>query len=153
LRDLAEEQRRQRELRDQLWREVSARVPEATRNGDAERSLANTLNVSFPQLDSETMLMALDLEGVCASSGSACMVGSVVASHVLLAMGLPVALAKSAIRFSVGKFTTPDEISATAEIVARIIARPRLANARAGATEWFSSERANTEFAETDGPS
>jgi len=69
------------------------------------------------------MLMALDLEGVCASSGSACMVGSVVASHVLLAMGLPLALARSAIRFSIGKYTTGEEISATAGIVSKIAQR------------------------------
>jgi len=53
-------------------------------------ALANTLNVSLLGLDSEMLLIALDLKGVCASSGSACMVGSVSASHVLLAMGLPV---------------------------------------------------------------
>src|SRR5207237_5898325 len=90
-------------------------------NGDAHRRLANTLNISLPALDSETMLMALDLEGVCASSGSACMVGSVVASHVLLAMGLPPALARSAIRFSIGKYTTAEEISTTAGIVSHIV--------------------------------
>ena len=54
--------------------------------------------------------MALDLEGICASSGSACMVGSVVASHVLLAMGVPAALAGSAVRFSLGHETTEEEI-------------------------------------------
>ena len=59
--------------------------------------------------------MALDLEGVCASSGSACMVGSVVASHVLLAMGLPPALASAAVRFSLGKETTANEIECAAE--------------------------------------
>jgi cysteine desulfurase len=85
--------------------------------------LANTLNVSLPELDSETMLMALDLEGVCTSSGSACMVGSVLASHVLLAMGLPLALAKSAIRFSLGKPTTAEEISTTAGIFSEIVQR------------------------------
>src|SRR5207248_933155 len=83
---------------------------------DAHRRLANTLNISLPALDSETMLMALDLEGVCASSGSASMVGIVVASHVLLAMGLPPALARSAIRFFIGKYTTEEEISTTAGI-------------------------------------
>ena len=69
------------------------------------------------------MLMALDLEGVCASSGSACMVGSVIPSHVLLAMGLPLGLAKSAIRFSLGKHTTAEEISTTAGIVSEIVQR------------------------------
>jgi cysteine desulfurase len=67
--------------------------------------------------------MALDLEGVCASSGSACMVGSVVASHVLLAMGLPAPLASSAVRFSLGQETTAEEIGRAGDIVARIMDR------------------------------
>jgi cysteine desulfurase len=117
------QQSRERELRDQLWHEISERVPGAVLNGDAPERLANTLNISLPDLDSETMLMALDLEGVCASSGSACMVGSVVASHVLLAMGLPLDRARSAIRFSLGKFTHADEITAAAAIVGHITER------------------------------
>ena len=117
------EQARERKLRDQLWQEISGQIEGAALNGDANYRLANTLNVSLPELDSETMLMALDLEGVCASSGSACMVGSVVASHVLLAMSLPLALAQSAIRFSLGKHTTADEISITAGIVCEIAQR------------------------------
>jgi cysteine desulfurase len=122
-RDREFEQARQRKLRDHLWQEISGQIESAVLNGDANCRLANTLNVSFPDLDSETMLMALDLEGVCASSGSACMVGSVVASHVLLAMDLPLALAKSAIRFSLGKHTTAQEISTTAGIVSEIVQR------------------------------
>ena len=122
-RDREFEQARQKKLRDQLWQEISGQIVSAVLNGDANCRLANTLNVSLPELDSETMLMALDLEGVCASSGSACMVGSVMASHVLLAMGLPLALAKSAIRFSLGKHTTAQEISTTAGIVSEIVQR------------------------------
>ena len=122
-RDREFEQARQRKLRDQLWQEISGQTESVVLNGDANCRLANTLNVSFPELDSETMLMALDLEGVCASSGSACMVGSVLASHVLLAMGLPLALAKSAIRLSLGKHTTVEEISTTAGIVSEIVQR------------------------------
>jgi len=122
-RDREQEQARERNLRDQLWQEISAQISPVVLNGDTPRRLANTLNISLPALDSETMLMALDLEGVCASSGSACMVGSVVASHVLLAMGLPLALARSAIRFSIGKYTTEEEISATAGIVSEIVQR------------------------------
>jgi cysteine desulfurase len=122
-RDREQEQERERNLRDQLWQEISAQISPAVLNGDTHRRLANTLNISLPALDSETMLMALDLEGVCASSGSACMVGSVVASHVLLAMGLPLALARSAIRFSIGKYSTEEEISATAGIVSEIVQR------------------------------
>ena len=122
-RDREFEQARQRKLRDHLWQEISGQIESVVLNGDANCRLANTLNVRLPELDSETMLMALDLEGVCASSGSACMVGSVIASHVLLAMGLPLALAKSAIRFSLGKQTTAEEISTTAGIVSEIAQR------------------------------
>ena len=122
-RDREQEQAREGNLRDQLWQEISVQISPVVLNGDVHRRLANTLNISLPALDSETMLMALDLEGVCASSGSACMVGSVVASHVLLAMGLPLALARSAIRFSLGKYTTEEEISATVGIVSEIVQR------------------------------
>jgi cysteine desulfurase len=121
--DREQEQTRERNLRDQLWQEISGQISPVVPNGDTHRRLPNTLNISLPALDSETMLMALDLEGVCASSGSACMVGSVVASHVLLAMGLPLAFARSAIRFSVGKYTTEEEIAATAGIVSEIVQR------------------------------
>ena len=122
-RDREFEQARERKLRDQLWQEISEQSELAVLNGDVNSRLPNTLNVSLPELDSETMLMALDLEGVCASSGSACMVGSVIPSHVLLAMGLPLGLAKSAIRFSLGKHTTAEEISTTAGIVSEIVQR------------------------------
>ena len=122
-RDREQEQERERNLRDQLWQEISARISPAVLNGDTHRRLANTLNISLPALDSETMLMALDLEGVCASSGSACMVGSVSASHVLLAMGLPIERARSAVRLSLGKPTTAEEIAATGKIVAEIVDR------------------------------
>jgi cysteine desulfurase len=76
-------------------------------------------------VDSETMLMALDLEGVCASSGSACMVGSVRVSHVLLAMGLPMENARSAIRFSLGRRTTAEEIAKAADALEQIAKRTK----------------------------
>ena len=120
LRDLPNEQRRQAKLRDQLWRGITRVFPEAEENAAGASRLANTLNVSFPGFDSETMLMALDLEGVCLSSGSACMVGSVLASHVLLAMNLPPQRAGSAIRFSLGKGTTAEEIEQTLAALERI---------------------------------
>ena len=117
------EQDRQLKLRDELWNLISQNVPDAKLNGDETLRLASTLNVSFPGFDSETILMALDLEGVCASSGSACMVGSVVASHVLLAMGLPMERASSAVRFSLGKQTTAEEIDRAADAIDRIFNR------------------------------
>ena len=114
---------KERKLRDDLWNRITAISPGAVQNGLSERRLANTLNVSFPGLDSETMLMALDLEGVWASSGSACMVGSVVASHVLLAMGLPMERARSAVRFSLGQWTTAEEIGGAAKAIGPILQR------------------------------
>ncbi|HWY50198.1 MAG TPA: cysteine desulfurase family protein [Chthoniobacterales bacterium] len=117
------EQDRQLKLRDELWNLISQNVPDAKLNGENAPRLANTLNVSLLGIDSEMLLIALDLKGVCASSGSACMVGSVSASHVLLAMGLPVERARSAVRFSLGKQTTAEEIAATGKIVAEIVNR------------------------------
>jgi len=123
LRDCEEEQRREAKLRDELWTRISLHISDAKQNGANAPRLANTLNVSLLGLDSETLLIALDLEGVCASSGSACMVGSVVASHVLLAMGLPMERARSAVRLSLGKWTTTDEIKATGDAVQKIVER------------------------------
>jgi len=123
LRDCEGEQERERELRDELWTRISENIPDAKQNGAKAPRLANTLNVSLLGLDSEMLLIALDLEGVCASSGSACMVGSVVASHVLLAMGLPIERARSAVRFSLGKWTTADEIKATGDAMRKIVGR------------------------------
>jgi cysteine desulfurase len=123
LRDRESEQERERQLRDELWMRISKSVSEANQNGANAPRLANTLNLSLLGLDSETLLIALDLEGVCASSGSACMVGSVVASHVLLAMGLPIERARSAVRFSLGKWTAADEIKATGDAVQKIVER------------------------------
>jgi cysteine desulfurase len=122
-RDLAREQEREARLRDELWMRISQNIPDAKQNGEGAPRLANTLNVSLLGLDSEMLLIALDLEGVCASSGSACMVGSVVASHVLLAMGLPVERARSAVRFSLGKWTTDDEIKEAGVAVQKIVER------------------------------
>ena len=123
LRDRVTEQKREAQLRDELWTRIARSFPGAKQNGDAEHRLANTLNVGFMGVDSETMLMALDLEHVCASSGSACMVGSVVASHVLLAMGLSTDRASSAVRFSLGKWTTAEEIANAGEALERIARR------------------------------
>src|SRR2546425_2693426 len=122
-RDREEEQQREAKLHNELWTRISQNVPDAKQNGANAPRLANTLNLSLLGLDSETLLIALDLEGVCASSGSACMVGSVVASHVLLAMGLPIERARSAVRLSLGKWTTADEIKQAGEAVQKIVDR------------------------------
>jgi cysteine desulfurase len=118
-----QEQERETQLRNELWARIEQNVADAEQNAANAPRLANTLNVSLLGIDSEMLLIALDLEGVCASSGSACMVGSVVASHVLLAMGLPMESARSAVRFSLGKWTTADEIKAAGDAVRKIVDR------------------------------
>jgi cysteine desulfurase len=121
--DAGSETTRQVGLRERLWKGIREISPAAVRNAANAPVIANTLNVSFPGCDGETMLMGLDLEGVAASSGSACMVGSIQASHVLLAMGVPESMACSTVRFSMGRHTTEQEIDSTIEALARVIAR------------------------------
>jgi cysteine desulfurase len=108
-------------LREALWDGISAVCPEAVRNGDPELCLANTLNVSFPGADGESLLMGLDLEGICVSSGSACMVGSVQPSHVLIAMGISARTALASVRFSLGRETAADDIRQTTRALERVL--------------------------------
>ncbi|MGH8045828.1 MAG: cysteine desulfurase family protein, partial [Chthoniobacterales bacterium] len=120
---MAVEQERQGTLRDWLWEGIRTEFSTAIRNGHTEETLDNTLNISFPGADGETLLIGLDMEGVCASSGSACMVGSVQPSHVLLAMGLPLEAASATIRFSLGKPTTGAEIEGALDALSRVLER------------------------------
>ncbi len=107
---ISSESERLTALREQLWSGLQAMFPAAVRNGACEFTLPNTLNVSFPELDGESLHISLDLAGLCVSSGSACMVGSIQPSHVLMAMGVPPETAQATVRFSLGKMTTADEI-------------------------------------------
>lgn len=113
-------------LREQLWAGILDACPSTVRNGDPALSLDNTLNVSFPGMDGEALLIGLDLEGVCASSGSACMVGSIQPSHVLLAMGIPPETAMATVRFSLGKQTTEDDILHAIGAVRNVVANQLL---------------------------
>lgn len=117
------ERSRQAVLRDRLWEGVRHAFPAAVMNGDPAARLANTLNVSFPGLDGEGLLINLDLAEICASSGSACMVGSILPSHVLIAMGVAPELARSTVRFSLGKGTTAAEIETAISRLPEIFAR------------------------------
>lgn len=117
------ESARQATLRETLWTGIRNLYEGAIRNAAGAPVIANTLNVSFPGCDGETLLMGLDLEGVAVSSGSACMVGSVLPSHVLLAMGAPEETARATVRFSLGRETTPEEIATTIAALGRVLAR------------------------------
>lgn len=107
---MSEEQPRLLALRDQLWAGIASACPTARLNGHPTERLANTVNITFPGCDGESLLMSFDLAGFAVSSGSACMVGSVQPSHVLLAMGVPAEVAQSAVRFSMGEGTTEKEV-------------------------------------------
>ncbi|MEI6715163.1 MAG: cysteine desulfurase family protein [Verrucomicrobiota bacterium] len=122
---MPEENVRLKSLRDALESGLGEQCDGLTFNGSREHRLSNTSNVTFPGSDAESLLMALDMEGVCASSGSACMVGSLQASHVLLAMGLPHARAGSSLRFSLCRTTTETEIHETIRKVGRVWERLR----------------------------
>ena len=119
----AAEAKRLTALRNYLWTELSRRLPTVVLNGHSTNRLPNNLNISLPGLDAETLLLSLDLAGISASSGSACTSGSIEPSHVLQAMGLPDARLKSALRLTLGRGTTKDEIDWAAERLARIVGR------------------------------
>jgi cysteine desulfurase len=111
-------------LRERLEQGLAS-IPGVTIVGDGAPRLWNTVNACFEGLPGEALLMGLDLEGVCASAGSACTSGSLEPSHVLLAMGLPARLARGAVRFSLGRGNTEAEIDRTLGIVTRLAASLR----------------------------
>ncbi|HKN11060.1 MAG TPA: aminotransferase class V-fold PLP-dependent enzyme, partial [Pseudomonadota bacterium] len=107
-------------LAELLLARLREAVPGLRLNGPHSGRLANTLNLAFPGVLGESMLIALDLEGVEVSMGSACAAGSVEPSHVLIAMGLGVAQARSSIRVSLGWSNTAAQAERAAEIIARV---------------------------------
>ncbi|GAB4248311.1 cysteine desulfurase family protein [Deferrisoma sp.] len=107
-------------LRDRLWAGLRDAVPGVRRHGDPGRGLPNTLNVSVPGWEAEDLVLALDREGIAVGTGSACTTGDTRPSHVLLAMGVPPAEARSSIRFSLGRDNTGEEIDRVAEALARL---------------------------------
>lgn len=115
-------------LREKLHEGLKKAVPDLKLNGHPLQRIYNTLNVSFPGLDGETLLMNLDLRNICVSTGSACTAGSVEPSHVLLAMGLPEKLARAAIRFSLGRFTAEAEIDQVLAEIPGVVERLRKAS-------------------------
>jgi len=117
---------RQAALRDRLVARIEATIPGAVLNGPrGDRRLPNNVNFSWPGLESEMLLLALDLEGVCASSGSACTAGAVEPSHVVMAISGDHARAISPVRLTLGRETTEAEVDAAAEILRRVVARLR----------------------------
>jgi cysteine desulfurase len=116
-RDMAAEEERVRALRDRLWEGLSARVPEIRLNGHPTERLPGTCNVCFRHIESESIVLGLDLKGIGVSAGSACTSGNVEPSHVLLAMGVPLDWAMGTVRCSVGRGTTAEDIDYVVESV------------------------------------
>ncbi len=130
--ELAETERFERcqhssQLRNRLWRELNERVHPIRLNGPSDWSqrLPNNLNVSFPGVEGESILLQLDLEGFAASSGSACSTGSTEPSHVLSALGLDPDTAHSTLRLSLGQSNTPDQVDRIAQRIEQITVRLR----------------------------
>ena len=122
---MTEEIERQIQLRDRLTNSILKQIDGVRLNGHLTRRLPNNVNVSIDYVEGESMLLNLDLENICASTGSACSSSSLEASHVLLALGLPHEQAHSSLRFTVGKWTTEEDIDRVLDVLPRIVTRLR----------------------------
>ncbi len=125
LREKDAECARLRALRDRLESALLERVPDAVVHGRGAPRAPHMLSLSVPGTDSESMLMALDLQGVACSSGSACQSGSITPSHVLNAMGVSPELGAAAVRMSVGKLTTEEHIDRVVALFPALIVKAR----------------------------
>ena len=114
-----------RELRDKLESSLLSSISGSSLNGAPDCRLPNTSNISFDGIESEGALILLDERGICCSAGSACSSGSVNPSHVLKAMGLSNDKARASLRFSVGRFTTPQDIENACEVIPAVITKLR----------------------------
>jgi len=124
--DMGEEAERLTYLRDRLIKGLLERIDHSRLNGHPRKKrLPNNVNVSVDYVEGESMLLNLDLEGICASTGSACSSASLEPSHVLLALGLSPEQAHGSLRFSLGKWTSEEEIERVLEVLPRVIAKLR----------------------------
>jgi cysteine desulfurase len=114
---MAEDATRLANLRDRLEESLLSRVPLVTVNGDRQRRLPATSNLSFDFIEGEGFVIAMDLRGIACSTGAACSSGSLEPSHVLSAIGKTPGQARASIRFSLGRFNTPEDIDYALEIV------------------------------------
>lgn len=112
-------------LRDKLIEGILKTIPGSQLNGSRKNRLPNNLNISFEGVEGEAMVIALDEEGICASTGSACSSRSLEPSHVLLALGLSPEQAHSSLRLTLGRYTTKEEIDKVLKVLPKIVARLR----------------------------
>ncbi len=112
-------------LRDKLIKRISSEVPECILNGHPEKRLPGNVNFSFRYIEGESLLLYLDMEGISASSGSACTSGSLDPSHVLMAIGLPHEIAHGSLRLSLSEYNNEEEVDYTVEKVITVVKRLR----------------------------
>ncbi len=123
--EMAHEAQRLTKLRDRLISGLTEQMDRIKLNGHPTRRLPNNVNIAVSFVEGEASCMGLDLQGICVSTGSACSSESAEPSHVLLAIGLPPEEARSALRFSMGRWTTDEEVTQVLEIVPKIIGKLR----------------------------
>lgn len=115
----------EREVRDYMIEKIKKEVPYCRLNGHPVLRLPNNVNFSFQFIEGESLLIMLDMEGICASSGSACTSGSLDPSHVLLAIGLPHEIAHGSLRLTIGEETTKEDVDFVVEKIKGIVERLR----------------------------
>ncbi len=116
---------KQKELRDYLIKRIKEEVPYCRLNGDGVRRLPNNVNYSFQFIEGESLLIMLDMKGICASSGSACTSGSLDPSHVLLSIGLPHEIAHGSLRLTVSEENTIEEMDIVIDAIKEIVDKLR----------------------------
>ncbi|MDD1686459.1 cysteine desulfurase NifS [Methanoregula sp.] len=123
--DIEGHNKRIRALRDRLLSGIMAKIPHAYLNGHPEKRLPGNINISFEFIEGESMLLWLDDEGICASTGSACTSGSLEPSHVLLATGLPVEISHGSLRLTLGDANTDADVDFVLEELPKVVSRLR----------------------------
>jgi len=126
-RDMKAEGERVSALRDRMWEGIRTRVPDVRLNGHPTERLPGTANICYRNVESESIVLGLDLKGIAVSAGSACTAGSVEPSHVLVAMGVPLDWAIGAVRSSLGRSTTAEDVDYVVESVVEVVAKVRRA--------------------------
>lgn len=123
--EMEERMKKETELRDYLIERILKEIPYTRLNGHSKKRLLNNVNISFQFVEGESILIMLDMAGICASSGSACTSGSVDPSHVLLAIGLPHEIAHGSLRLTIGYENTKEEMDTVVDNLKRIITNLR----------------------------
>lgn len=125
LKDMKHDEKHVRHLRDKLEKGLLKKIECIRVNGDPDHRMFNTSNLSIEGVEGEGLIVGLDMQGICVSSGSACSSGATEPSHVLKAIGLPVELAKGSVRLSLGRENTDEEIERVLDVLPNVVERLR----------------------------